>query len=283
MKLHPHLRRQASRSRQDGYVLIVMLLFLTLMAIGLTAAAPAMTQRIRREREIELIHRGKQYARAIRLYYRKFGRYPVRLEELEKTNNIRFLRRRYKDPMTASGEWRLIHYGEAQLTPASAGAAALGVAGLGSAAASPFASTFSSSPQPGAGQASTTQGQAGTTQSASSESSQSGQSGGQPGQPGAPASQLGSPLGGPQFGGGPVVGVASTSKKASIKELNTKNHYNDWEFVYDPRLDLTMAQPLAGVPGQNPLAPGAQAPGMQPGTSSPGVPGMQPTAPTRQR
>jgi len=79
------------------------------------------------------------------------------------------------------------------------------------------------------------------------------------------------------------VGVASTSKKASIKELNTKNHYNDWEFVYDPRLDLTMAQPLAGVPGQNPLAPGVQAPGMQPSTSSPGVPGMQPTAPTRQR
>jgi type II secretory pathway pseudopilin PulG len=315
MKLHRHLRRKTSRSRQQGYILIVMMLFLTLLAISLTAAAPAMMQRIRREREIELIHRGNQYARAIRLYYRKFGRYPVRLEELENTNNIRFLRKRYKDPMTAGGHWRLIHFGEAQLTqpnaapvlPGATTPGSPGFAGVGS-TSSPFANTFSSSPQPGSGQAgtstaqgqagtSTAQGQAGTTQTQpdtttpsqtgatqpasadSSQSSQSGQSGpsGQPGQPGTPASQLGSPLGGPTFGGGPVVGVASTSKKQSIKELNTKNHYNDWEFVFDPRLDVTMAQPAAGLAGQNPLAPTAQAPGVQPTTSSPGMPGMQPT------
>ncbi|HYN15652.1 MAG TPA: hypothetical protein VES66_07690 [Terriglobales bacterium] len=305
MKLHCHLRRKASRSRQQGYVLIVMMLFLTLLAISLTAAAPAMMQRIRREREIELIHRGKQYARAIRLYYRKFGRYPVRLEELENTNNIRFLRKRYKDPMMAGGQWRLIHYGEAQLTqpnaaPVLPGATTPGsaaFAGVGS-ASSPFASTFSSSPlQPGSGQASTstaqgqagtTQSQTGTTQSASADSSQSSQSGqsgpsGQTGQPGTPASQLGSPQGGPTFGGGPVVGVSSTSKKESIKELNKKNHYNEWEFVYDPRLDLTTAQAVAGAATgqQNPLAPGTlgpgtQTPGIQPAPTSPGMPGIQP-------
>jgi type II secretory pathway pseudopilin PulG len=309
MKLHLHFCRKISRSRQDGYILIVLLLFLTLLAIGLTAVAPAIAQQGRREQEIELIHRGKQYARAIRLYYRKFGRYPVRLEELENTNRLRFLRKRYKDPMTLSGEWRLIHYGEAQLTPpnpssvlpgaTTPGAGATpGVAGLSSAASSPFASTFSLSSQTGSGQASTTpgqtgttpgqtgtsQGQAGTTQGASSESSQSGQSSGQAGQSGTPASQISSPLGGgATFGGGPVVGVASTSKKQSIKELNLKNHYNDWEFVYDPRLDLTTtAQPQAGVAGQNPLAPGAQAPGIRPTTGSTGVPGgSQPTAPVR--
>jgi len=305
MKLHRHLRRKAIPSRQQGYVLIVMMLFLTLIAIGLTAAAPAIMQSIRREREIELIHRGKQYARAIRLFYRKFGRYPVRLEELENTNNIRFLRKRYKDPMTPGGQWRLIHYGEAQLLqpnaapvlPGATTPGSPGFAGLGS-TSSPFASTFSSSPQPGSGQGATSaaQGQGGTTQSQtgpppaqtgttqsapadSSQSSQSGQSGpsGQPGQPGTPVSQLGSPLGGPTFGGGPVVGVASTSKKQSIKELNTKNHYNDWEFVFDPRLDVTMAQAAAGLAGQNPLAPTVQAPGTQPTTSSPGMPGIQPT------
>jgi hypothetical protein len=74
-----------------------------------------------------------------------------------------------------------------------------------------------------------------------------------------------------------VVGVASTSKKQSIKELNKKNHYNDWEFVYDPSLDMTMGQPgaVAGVPSQNPGAPGAQAPGLQPGPATPGMPGPQ--------
>jgi type II secretory pathway pseudopilin PulG len=294
MKLHPHLRRKASRSRQQGYVLIVMLLFLALMVIGLTAVAPAMATRVRREREIELIHRGKQYARAIRLFYRKFGRYPVRMEELEKTNNIRFLRKRYKDPMTASGDWRLIHFGEAQLTlpnaapllpgattpgsPTTTGSS--GTAGVGSSSSS-FANTFSSGSQPSSGQASTTTpgqagaGQTGTTAGTSADSSQSGQSG-QPGQPGTPASQLSSPLGGgPQFGGGPVVGVASASKKQSIKELNKKNHYNDWEFVYDPSLDMTMAGAVGGVLGQNPAAPRGQTPGMQPGLGSPGMSGPQ--------
>jgi type II secretory pathway pseudopilin PulG len=317
MKPHPNLRRKARRSREDGYILIVMLLFLTLMAIGLTAVAPAMTQRIRREREIELIHRGKQYAHAIRLFYRKFGRYPVRLEELENTNNIRFLRRRYKDPMTASGEWRLIHYGEAQLNlpnagPLLPGASSPGSSSTAASASSPFANTFSGSSQPGPGQPSTTASQAGTTQDqggtaaqtgtatgASADSSQSGQASGQPGQPGTPASQISSPLGGgPTLGGGPVVGVASKSKKQSIKELNKKNHYNEWEFVYDPRLDLTTAQALTAATGQTSLTPGTQtlgaptvggptfggaASGTQPATPSPGMPGMPgPTAPTQQ-
>ncbi len=299
MKLHPHLRRKPSRSRQQGYVLIVRLLFLAIMVIGLTAVAPAMATRVRREREIELIHRGKQYARAIRMFYRKFGRYPVRLEELEKTNNIRFLRRRYKDPMTASGDWRLIHYGEAQLTlpgaapllpgattpgsPTTTGSS--GASGAGG-SSSAFANTFSSGSQTSTGPTNTTTsgqtgpGQAGATAGTSADSSQSGQagqSGGQPGQPGTPVSQLSSPLGGgPQFGGGPVVGVASTSKKESIKQLNKKNHYNDWEFVYDPTLDMTMAGALGGgVTGPNPALTGGQTPGMQPGFGSPGMQGPQ--------
>jgi type II secretory pathway pseudopilin PulG len=255
------------------------------MAIGLTAVAPAMAQRVRREREIELIHRGKQYVRAIRLFYRKFGRYPVRLEELEQTNNIRFLRKRYKDPMTVGGDWRLIHYGEAQLTlpnaapllPGATTPGSSGTAGMGSSSSS-FANTFSSGSQPNPGQTgTTTPAQSGGTAGAATESSQSGQ----PGQPGTPASQLSSPLGGgPQFGGGPVVGVASTSKKQSIKELNSKNHYNDWEFVYDPRLDVMTAQPLA--PGTQPQPP---VPGGAPGTQlpAPGAPGMAPTTPAPPR
>jgi len=322
MKLHPSLRRKASRSRQGGYVLIVMLLFLTLMAIALTAMAPAIAQRVRREREIELIHRGRQYARAIRLFYRKFGRYPVRLEELENTNNIRFLRRRYKDPMTPSGEWRLIHYAEAQLSLSNAGpllpgATTPGAPGSTGSASSPFANTFSGSTQAAAGQATTTAagttpagqavttsdqsgatGQSGTTAGASADSSQSGQASGQPGQPATPASQLSSPLGGgPTFGGGPVVGVASKSKKESIKVLNKKSHYNEWEFVYNPQLDLTTAQAVSAVAAtaQNPFAAGTQTPGAstiggpafgtQPattGTPSPGMPGTQSTPPTQQ-
>jgi len=37
--------------------------------------------------------------RAIQHFYKKFNRYPNKIEELENTNNVRFLRRRYTDPM----------------------------------------------------------------------------------------------------------------------------------------------------------------------------------------
>jgi len=64
---------------------------------------------------------------AIRRYVKKTGRYPSRLEELENTNNIRFLRKRYKDPLT-NKDFKVLHVGEVQLTGAAgiAGAAALG-------------------------------------------------------------------------------------------------------------------------------------------------------------
>ncbi len=65
-----------------------------------------------RAKEQTLIDRGEQYSRAIKLYMRKFpGKYPASIDQLENTNNIRFLRRRYKDPMTGNEDWRIIHAG----------------------------------------------------------------------------------------------------------------------------------------------------------------------------
>ncbi|HEX2251775.1 MAG TPA: hypothetical protein VHQ65_00740, partial [Thermoanaerobaculia bacterium] len=43
---------------------------------------PAWSKMAQREKEEELIFRGLQYAEAIRVFQRKFGRYPTRLEEL---------------------------------------------------------------------------------------------------------------------------------------------------------------------------------------------------------
>jgi hypothetical protein len=61
-----------------------------------------------------MIHRGTEYARAIKKFYKKFGRYPTTLEQLDNTNQIRFLRRRYKDPLSKDGKWTLLHYGDIQ-------------------------------------------------------------------------------------------------------------------------------------------------------------------------
>lgn len=56
--------------------------------------------------------RGHEYVRAIQLFYRRnHGQYPASIDQLENTNNVRYLRRRYVDPFTGKDDWRLIHAG----------------------------------------------------------------------------------------------------------------------------------------------------------------------------
>src|ERR671931_596373 len=103
------------RKSEQGYILIMMMLFITILAIGAAAIAPAIAFQVKRDREEEMIHRGVQYSRAIRRYVKKFGRYPTRIEDLENTNNMRFLRRRYKDPITGK-DFKILHMGDVRLT-----------------------------------------------------------------------------------------------------------------------------------------------------------------------
>jgi type II secretory pathway pseudopilin PulG len=100
------------RRREDGYVLIALMLIVTMLVIAAAVAAPTIAFEIRRDREQEMIHRGVQYSRAIRGYYKKFGRYPTRLEDLDNTNNLRYLRKRYKDPLNKNQDFKLLHYGD---------------------------------------------------------------------------------------------------------------------------------------------------------------------------
>src|SRR6185437_11732813 len=109
--------RGGARPGEDGYILIAVLFLVALVLIGLAVAAPRMAKSIQRDKEIEAVHRGEQYKRAIQLYYRKFGRYPSSIDQLVDTNNIRFLRKKYTDPITGKDDWRLIHPGQAKVPP----------------------------------------------------------------------------------------------------------------------------------------------------------------------
>src|SRR5260370_38150285 len=102
------------RPAQEGYVLLSLLLMVALLIIAAAGVLPSISFEIKRDREQELIHRGVQYSRAIRSYYKKFGRYPTRIEELESTNNLCFLRKRYKDPITGQ-DFKLLHFGEVKM------------------------------------------------------------------------------------------------------------------------------------------------------------------------
>jgi len=313
----------------DGYILLTLTLMVAVILIALAAVLPAITTQLRRDREIELIHRGAQYARAIKRYYKKAGNYPATIDQLVNTNNIRFLRKRYKDPV-AGKDFRLLHFGEVQLSlgagglqpvvtggtqsgvfgtsslspttsstspftpaaqPASSGTPSSGTFGYG---AGPLGQSNSASAPNPAGQPNTQSGtgsaaapqdssstspstfssaSSSTTPSGSAQSGSQGssQSSNQSSSPFISVSQMTGNKG-PTFGGGPIIGVASTSEKKSFHIFNKKDHYNDWAFVYDPSSDrgALITGPYNGPPkfstGQ---VPGAVSPGQtSSGTSS---------------
>ena len=91
---------------QHGFAMAALLVVLGIMSLLLSMALPVWHHAARREREAELIFRGEQYARAITLYQRQTpGAYPPDVDTLVEG---RFLRRAYRDPMTAGGEFRFI-------------------------------------------------------------------------------------------------------------------------------------------------------------------------------
>ncbi|HXA83273.1 MAG TPA: hypothetical protein VNY56_09210 [Methylomirabilota bacterium] len=104
---------------QEGTALTLVVFLLALVVIASVAAAPNIITNGRRDKEEEMIWRGKQYVRGIRLYVRYYQthggttRFPTSMEDLTKNKvGIRFMRQAYKDPVNSvDGSWRLIYVG----------------------------------------------------------------------------------------------------------------------------------------------------------------------------
>jgi type II secretory pathway pseudopilin PulG len=84
---------------QHGYAMVALLVGMSVAAILMTAAMPAWKQMARREKEEELVFRGQQYVRAIALFQRRSGP-GVLPPSVDVLVNGRFLRKKYKDPIT---------------------------------------------------------------------------------------------------------------------------------------------------------------------------------------
>jgi len=92
--------------KTDGYTILLLMFVVFLMSIGLMIAVPVWQTQIQREKEEELIFRGKQYVEAIRLFQRKRpGAFPKDFEELIEEKCLRKL---FEDPMSPDGKWNLI-------------------------------------------------------------------------------------------------------------------------------------------------------------------------------
>jgi type II secretory pathway pseudopilin PulG len=186
----------------------VLLVAMSVMAVMLTVLMPVWNQAARREKEAELIFRGQQYARAIGLFQRKYANTPP--PSIDVLVQEKFLRKKYKDPITNSDFVPL---------PAAGGGVLPGARGT------------TTNPLTRGGPANQPARGAAPNQPARA------------GQPQAPqGSVFGTPAGG---GGGGIIGVTSSSRAESIRVYNGATHYNEWRFVYAP----TTATPGAGAPG----------------------------------
>ncbi len=227
-------------------MLVFAIVLVALVLIALAVAAPVVAKDLRRDKEVESEHRSEQYVRAIRLYYRKFKTYPPSMDALEGTNNIRFLRQRYVDPLTGKDDWRIIHVGENKTTVKGFFGEPLGGlnttgagGGLGSASTlgTGFGGTPSGTTTPGSPTASP-----GTTVSGGSALS-AGFTGATIGGS-TSGSSLSSTSTSSTSGGsiGQIMGVGTSKTGASILNPNEQTTYDTWEFIYDPKIELLYQQ-----------------------------------------
>jgi type II secretory pathway pseudopilin PulG len=255
-----------SQNRQRGYMMITLMLALAMITIALLTVLPEIGQQIKRDREEEMRHRGTEYMRAIQHYFKKYNSYPTSIEQLEDTNHLRFLRRRYTDPMNrdpATGkerDFKILHQTDVMLNngpvlgqmPRQSGpqgglnALQGGLAALGE--------------QMGGLQQTVTQNAATGDASDAEGNSNSAES-----SPTNSIAKSGSTSGfnGPVLGGGAIIGVASMSKEKPIRVFYGKNHYKDWLFIYVPQ--------QAGLGGllKGPVNPGMPTPNLNGGNLNP--------------
>lgn len=217
-----------------GYAMAALLVAMSVMAVLMSALLPVWTHMATREKEEELIFRGNQYARAIGLFQRKFANTPP--PTLDVLVEQRFLRKKYKDPITKEDFQPLFAN---QAMPTSPGGP--------------------STPQ--------TKGQ----QSPGSEARQLVQ----PQTQNRQLIQAGFGSTGATGAGG-IVGVTSKSTDTSIKVYNGRTKYNEWAFVYVQTSQRPGqpgpggATPgMPGAPNQRPGPPGQ---GQQPGGRQLGTP-----------
>ena len=240
-------------------MLLAVVVMVALVLIALAVAAPVVARQLQRDKEIESQHRMEQYVRAIQLYQRKFpGQYPASIKVLENTNNVRFLRHVYVDPLTGKADYKLIHLGEqktkihvffgqelggiAASLGSAAGMQSAGGVGVGAGIAGGSTNVNSTNAlNSGFGGATigTGSGPSGLGTSTTGSSDSSGTTGTN-GATGTNGTGTGSSSSSDSSIGslGVIVGVGTSKSGTSITQPNGQTTYESWEFWYDPRIEM---------------------------------------------
>ena len=237
--------RQPIRN-QRGYAYMLVMFLLALLIVSTMSAVPNVLIEGRREREEEMIWRGNQYKRAIRLYVshrtNASHRLPTSLEDLTKGKpGVHFLRQAYKDPMNKKdGSWRLIYVGPSgQLIGSTRSHPQnLIIPGMnaGPPSAGPLQNQAGSNPN-GLLSLSSQSSPGGTTSASGSqartqESSDTGASS-------SPPPEV--PPDGVTLVGGNIIGIGSKVNQKSVMWFEKAKNYREFEFIWDPAKDVAVA------------------------------------------
>jgi type II secretory pathway pseudopilin PulG len=235
---------------EQGYTLAGALVLIAILSIFMAISVPIWDRIKQRENEEELIFRGNEYVEAIARYHQKYNSYPPDVKTLYE---MKFLRHMYKDPMTKSGEWKLLH------PDSLVQAGAAGQINQPGAKNPPdqSADTRGDSTNPAANPDSnplSNSSQGTTDQNLNSNKNDEEE------EPEASPDDK-------EISIGPIVGVVSRSKKSSLLIYNGQSTYNKWVFAYVPQ-----------QPQQQQQQPGAK-PGSDKGRKKPKPPAQPPTTP----
>ncbi len=219
-----------------------LLVAMSIAAIMMTRVMPMWKTISTREKEAELVFRGMQYQRAIGLFQRRAGP-GVLPPSIDLLVEQKFLRKKYKDPIT-NDDFEVLRQGQA--------IPGVNTPGL-----------VAEQPQSGRGAPGTSGRQGGGAQT--SQGSPGPSSSATRGSGGPPISQ-GRVNSEPFGAAGGIIGVVSKSNAQSFRLFNGRNHYNEWQFIYQ-ELQRGPSGPGADTPGG---PPGRGGRGMQPGPQGDG-------------
>jgi type II secretory pathway pseudopilin PulG len=179
--------------------MVAVVVVMALMAIALTVAVQTATFHRRRENELELIFRGRQFAEGVRLFRARNGRLPMSLEELVKAKP-RAMRKAWKDPVTGKFDWVPVFMGQ--------GGQLVGTGPVPGATPTPAPTA----PPPDEDEADRGGGTAGGGD-------------GKEQKVAFPATEA----------RGPIVGVHSRSREESIVMLDGRSRHSEWEFTFETK------------------------------------------------
>jgi type II secretory pathway pseudopilin PulG len=107
---------RAMKAHNFGFTFVAVMAMVAIFALASAVVAQRWSQIQKREREQELLYIGHQFREAIRHYYEEspgmVQQYPGSLNDLLRDDRYltlkRYLRKIYRDPMTASTQWGLV-------------------------------------------------------------------------------------------------------------------------------------------------------------------------------